>query len=123
MIYMMLMFAAAIAVWQHMRMLHTGKRVIQGIGARTSYAMYAIGCATAIIATCICEDVIGRAAAIVLAASLVTRVAAPIMFEKIIPNAGETIQLATLFVFFNGSRMGYVLACAAVLWHAGKIIY
>lgn len=123
MTYSLMMIIAAVFVWQYMVLQTRGKFVFKMAGYRGSYVMYVIGCLMAIVATYTYHETLGIIAAASLATSLIVRLLMPIIFDRILPQAGEGVQLITMVIFLYAARIGYMLAvAAAIVYVAGMMI-
>lgn len=124
MAYSLMMIIAAVLVWQHMMLQTRGKLVFKpiGIGYSGSYAMYVIGCLIASAATYAYNEMLGTMAAAALAVSLIIRLLMPIIFSRILPEAGESMQLITMVIFLDAARIGYILAAATAIVYAVEMM-
>ena len=122
MAYLLMMIIAAVFVWQYMVLQARGKFVFKMAGYRGSYVMYVIGCLMATLAACAYYEILGIIAAAALATSLIVRLLMPIIFGRILPQAGEGVQLITMVIFLYAARIGYVLAVATAIVYAAEMM-
>lgn len=122
MAYSLMMIIAAVFVWQYMMLQTGGKIVFKMAGYRGSYVMYVIGCLMATVATCAYHETLGIIAAATLTTSLIVRLLMPIVFDRILPHAGEGAQFITMVIFLDAARIGYVLAVAAAIVYVAEMM-
>lgn len=122
MAYSLMMIIAAVFVWQYMMLQTGGKFVFKMAGYRGSYVMYVIGCLMATVATCAYHETLGIIAAATLTTSLIVRLLMPIVFDRILPHAGEGVQLITMVIFLYAARIGYMLAVAAAIVYVAEMM-